>query len=139
MLDVQVSSGKQHTRVHAKAALGRPRVPQLQRGRVFQEACRTEGRTDRERLSRRKVRMRSAGMDAGQRHRRRTLHEDKDRADAAADERATGVDKSFISRLMNGHKVAPSAETLEAMGLRAVPLYEVLKRPNAKLTGQGGA
>ena len=57
----------------------------------------------------------------------------------AADERATGVDKSFISRLMNGHKVAPSAETLEAMGLRAVPLYEVLKRPNAKLTGQGGA
>ena len=52
-----------------------------------------------------------------------------------AAERATGVDKSFISRLMNGHKVAPSAETLEAMGLRAVPLYEVLKRPNARLTG----
>ena len=49
-----------------------------------------------------------------------------------AAERATGVDKSFISRLMNGHKVAPSAETLEAMGLRAVPLYEVLKRPNAR-------
>ena len=47
-----------------------------------------------------------------------------------AAERATGVDKSFISRLMNGHKVAPSAETLEAMGLRSVPLYEVLKRPN---------
>ncbi len=47
-----------------------------------------------------------------------------------ATERATGVDKSFISRLMNGHKVAPSAETLEALGLRAVPLYEVLKRPN---------
>lgn len=44
-----------------------------------------------------------------------------------AAERATGVDKSFISRLMNGHKVAPSAETLEALGLRAVPLYEVLK------------
>lgn len=43
-----------------------------------------------------------------------------------AAERATGVDKSFISRLMNGHKVAPSAETLEALGLRAVPLYEVL-------------
>ncbi len=55
-----------------------------------------------------------------------------------AAERATGVDKSFISRLMNGHKVAPSAETLEAMGLRAVPLYEVLKRPNAKLTGPNG-
>lgn len=48
-----------------------------------------------------------------------------------AAERATGVDKSFISRLMNGHKAAPSAETLEALGLRAVPLYEVLKRPNA--------
>lgn len=52
-----------------------------------------------------------------------------------AAERATGIDKSFISRLMNGHKVAPSAETLESLGLRAVPLYEVLKRPNAKLTG----
>lgn len=44
-----------------------------------------------------------------------------------AAERATGVDKSFISRLMNGHKVAPSAETLQALGLRAVPLYEVIK------------
>ena len=44
-----------------------------------------------------------------------------------AAERATGVDKSFISRLMNGHKVAPSEETLKALGLRAVPLYEVLK------------
>jgi hypothetical protein len=44
-----------------------------------------------------------------------------------AAERATGVDKSFISQLMNGHKVAPSAETLRALGLRAVPLYEVLK------------
>ena len=47
-----------------------------------------------------------------------------------AAERATGVDKSFIGRLMRGQKVAPSAETLEALGLRAVPLYEVLKRPN---------
>lgn len=56
-----------------------------------------------------------------------------------AAERATGVDKSFISRLMRGQKVAPSAETLEALGLRAVPLYEVLKTPNAELTGQGGA
>lgn len=44
-----------------------------------------------------------------------------------AAERATGVDKSFISRLMRGEKVNPSAETLEALGLRAVPLYEVLK------------
>lgn len=49
-----------------------------------------------------------------------------------AAERATGVDKSFISRLMAGKKVAPSAETLEALGLRAVPLYEVLKTPNIK-------
>ena len=40
--------------------------------------------------------------------------------------RATGVDKSFISRLMRGHKVAPGAETLRALGLRSVPLYEVL-------------
>ena len=43
-----------------------------------------------------------------------------------AAERATGVDKSFISRLMRGEKVNPSAETLEALGLRSVPLYEVL-------------
>lgn len=52
-----------------------------------------------------------------------------------AAERATGVDKSFISRLMRGEKVNPSAETLTALGLRAVPLYEVLKTPNAELTG----
>lgn len=39
--------------------------------------------------------------------------------------RATGVDGSFISRLMNGHKVAPGKETLRLLGLRAVPLYEV--------------
>jgi len=39
---------------------------------------------------------------------------------------ATGVDKSFISRLMNGKKVSPSADTLRALGLRAVPLYEVV-------------
>ena len=43
-----------------------------------------------------------------------------------AAERATGVDKSFISRLLRGHKVAPSAQTLQALGLRAVPLYEVV-------------
>lgn len=43
-----------------------------------------------------------------------------------ATERATGVDKSFISRLMRGEKVNPSTETLTALGLRAVPLYERL-------------
>ena len=43
-----------------------------------------------------------------------------------AAERATGVDKSFISRLMNGKNVHPSAQTLRALGLRAVPLYEVM-------------
>ena len=42
---------------------------------------------------------------------------------------ATGVDKSFISRLMNGKKVNPSEKTLAALGLRAVPLYRVLKEP----------
>lgn len=40
--------------------------------------------------------------------------------------RATGVDRSFISRLMSGKKVSPSDETLNALGLRAVPLYEIL-------------
>ena len=43
-----------------------------------------------------------------------------------AAERATGVDKSFISRLMRGEKVNPSAKTLGALGLRAEPLYEGL-------------
>lgn len=42
-----------------------------------------------------------------------------------ATERATGIDKSFISRLMNGHKTAPSADTLKALGLRSIPLYEI--------------
>lgn len=42
------------------------------------------------------------------------------------------MDKSFISRLMRGEKVNPSAETLEALGLRSVPLYEVLG-PNARV------
>ncbi len=41
--------------------------------------------------------------------------------------RATGVDKAFISRLLNGKKVAPSAVTLGALGLREVAMYEVLK------------
>lgn len=41
--------------------------------------------------------------------------------------RATGLDKSFVSRLMRGEKTAPSAETLAKLGLRAVPLYELLK------------
>lgn len=41
--------------------------------------------------------------------------------------RATGVDKSFVSRLMRGHKTAPSDETLRRLGLRAVPLYEHLR------------
>lgn len=40
-----------------------------------------------------------------------------------AAERATGLDKSFISRLMRGEKTAPSAETLAKLGLEAVPRY----------------
>lgn len=40
--------------------------------------------------------------------------------------RATGVDKSFISRLMTGKKTAPSDETLKKLGLKSVPLYEVI-------------
>lgn len=41
---------------------------------------------------------------------------------------ATGVDKSFISRLMNGKKVHPSDETLRKLGLKSVPLYQVIDR-----------
>ena len=41
--------------------------------------------------------------------------------------RATGIDKAFISRLMRGLKVNPSEETLKALGLRSVPLYEVIE------------
>jgi len=40
-----------------------------------------------------------------------------------ATERATGLDKSFISRLMRGAKTHPSDETLKKLGLKAVPLY----------------
>lgn len=39
--------------------------------------------------------------------------------------RATGVDKAFISRLLTGKKTAPSAETLEKLGLEPVPLYRL--------------
>jgi len=39
---------------------------------------------------------------------------------------ATGVDKSFISRLMNGKKVAPSTDTLNKLGLKAIPKYELI-------------
>ena len=42
--------------------------------------------------------------------------------------RVTGVDKAFISRLMNGKKVSPSAETLAQLGLKSVPLYEVITK-----------
>ena len=42
--------------------------------------------------------------------------------------RATGVDKAFISRLLNGHKTAPSEETLNKLGLEAVPLYRVAQK-----------
>ncbi len=48
--------------------------------------------------------------------------------------RATGVDKAFISRLLRGFKTSPSDETLSALGLRAVPLYEIV--PPAE-TAQG--
>jgi uncharacterized Zn finger protein len=41
-----------------------------------------------------------------------------------AAERATGVDKGFMSRLLRGLKTAPRAETLTKLGLRSVPLYE---------------
>ncbi len=44
-----------------------------------------------------------------------------------ATEAATGIDKSFISRLMNGKKTNPSDKTLEKLGLLAVPRYEILK------------
>lgn len=40
--------------------------------------------------------------------------------------RATGVDKAFISRLLRGLKTEPSEETLNKLGLEAVPLYMVL-------------
>ena len=41
-----------------------------------------------------------------------------------------GEARRCACRLMRGHKVVPSAETLHSLGLRAVPLYEVLKTPN---------
>jgi hypothetical protein len=44
-----------------------------------------------------------------------------------ATERVTGLDKSFLSRLMRGEKTHPSDETLAKLGLRAVPRYERIK------------
>ena len=44
-----------------------------------------------------------------------------------ATEAAIGVDKAFISRLMNGKKVSPSADTLAKLGLEAIPRYKELK------------
>lgn len=84
-----------------------------------------------------KIRARGFDLSAARRPRLVTLDEAvravvAQHGGVRAAERATGVDKSFISRLMNGRKVAPSAETLEALGLRAVPLYEVLKTPNVR-------
>lgn len=45
-----------------------------------------------------------------------------------ATEAATGIDKSFISRLMNGKKVHPGDLTLKKLGLRAVPRYEIIPK-----------
>lgn len=39
--------------------------------------------------------------------------------------RATGVDAAFICRLLQGKKTAPSNETLNKLGIEAVPLYKV--------------
>ena len=39
--------------------------------------------------------------------------------------RETGVDKAFISRLLSGRRTAPRKETLNKLGLEAVPLYVV--------------
>jgi hypothetical protein len=49
-----------------------------------------------------------------------------------ATERAIGLDKSFISRLMRGEKTAPSDETLTKLGLRAVPRYEKITKRNER-------
>ena len=43
-----------------------------------------------------------------------------------ATERATGIDKSFLSRLSRGQKVAPSTETLAKLGLESIPRYRRL-------------
>lgn len=40
-----------------------------------------------------------------------------------AAERATGIDKSFLSRMMRGLKTHPSDDTLAKLGLQAVPRY----------------
>ncbi len=51
----------------------------------------------------------------------------KDHGGIRATERAIGIDKSFLSRLMRGEKTNPSEETLAKLGLRAVPRYERIK------------
>lgn len=41
----------------------------------------------------------------------------------------TGLDVGYLSRLRNGHKVEPSAETLKRLGLRRVVTYERVPLP----------
>lgn len=52
----------------------------------------------------------------------------KEHGGIRAASRATGVDKAFISRLLRGLKTAPSDDTLNKLGLKAVPLYERIPR-----------
>jgi hypothetical protein len=49
-------------------------------------------------------------------------------------ERVTGIDKSFISRHMNGYRTQPSDAILTALGLHTVPLYEVIVKPKQNVT-----
>lgn len=54
-----------------------------------------------------------------------------------ATERATGIDKSFLSRLMRGEKTRPSDDTLAKLGLEAVPRYRrIASKPAAEARGQ---
>jgi hypothetical protein len=43
--------------------------------------------------------------------------------------RATGIDAAYLSRLRDGQKVEPSAETLDKLGLKKVVIYELQTPP----------
>lgn len=49
--------------------------------------------------------------------------------------RVTEIDAGYLSRLRAGEKVNPEKDKLRRLGLRRVVSYELLKTPNARLSG----
>ena len=50
--------------------------------------------------------------------------------------RVIEIDAGYLSRLRAGEKVKPEKDKLRRLGLRRVVSYELLKKPNVKVTGR---